>query len=397
MEQDSANRSGMRFWLVCGLLALVAAGAIVGALVFTNRSGEAEIIGDEPLMGAATGDASDTGDASSAGNGDRLAGFGDISDEGRVVVARVNGMDITIYDVLFEMRRAEELLMWEYMMMFPDDEGIDYDRYFSEGMTFGRVVREKAATFAAELMIYENFARQMGLSLTGEEAGMIADHLDSMVEYYGSREELDEVLRGDGIGGVNHLIGIFTSQIILDNMLEILLTDPVAFAPFEQYLPEDVCDATERAVDIHARAVAGEDFTTLITLYGADPGMETFPEGYTFVIGDMVEEFEEAVLTLEIGEISQPVRTMFGYHIILRVEPDPENVMTGSRFFAGDGDDELFGAKHILIEVDRRSPDDKMFEAIFAGFEVMIEAAEVEFLPALDDVPVGFLDHVAEG
>lgn len=42
------------------------------------------------------------------------------------------------------------------------------------------------------------------------------------------------------------------------------------------------------------------------------------PDGYTAVPGDMVPEFEEASLALEIGGLSGLVKTSYGYHIILR-------------------------------------------------------------------------------
>lgn len=63
-------------------------------------------------------------------------------------------------------------------------------------------------------------------------------------------------------------------------------------------------------------------FNSLLAQYGEDPGMTSNPNGYLFTDGDMVTEFENAVKALKIGSCSSvPVKSDFGYHVILRLDP----------------------------------------------------------------------------
>ena len=50
--------------------------------------------------------------------------------------------------------------------------------------------------------------------------------------------------------------------------------------------------------------------------------MKADSRGYIFTDGDMVAEFENAVKALDLGACSNvPVRSSFGYHVILRLDP----------------------------------------------------------------------------
>ncbi len=55
-----------------------------------------------------------------------------------------------------------------------------------------------------------------------------------------------------------------------------------------------------------------------------DPGMTTFPDGYTFTENQMVQEFEDGTRALEEYAISDIVESSYGYHIILRLPLDPD-------------------------------------------------------------------------
>lgn len=77
-------------------------------------------------------------------------------------------------------------------------------------------------------------------------------------------------------------------------------------------------DAKKLAQEILGKLKKGEDFDTLMLEHNEDPGMEYFPDGYTFTKGEMVPEFEAAAFELEEGKMSELVETTYGYHIIKR-------------------------------------------------------------------------------
>ncbi len=75
--------------------------------------------------------------------------------------------------------------------------------------------------------------------------------------------------------------------------------------------------ALDKILDFKKRVENGEDFALLATLYSEDPG--SAPEGGELGLmprGTFVPEFEAAAYKLKDGEISDIVKTQFGYHLI---------------------------------------------------------------------------------
>ncbi|NIM26553.1 MAG: peptidylprolyl isomerase [Nitrosopumilaceae archaeon] len=74
------------------------------------------------------------------------------------------------------------------------------------------------------------------------------------------------------------------------------------------------------ALAILARIKAGEKFGKLAKDLSLDSGSAKRDGnlGY-FTKGKMVKPFEEAAFKLQVGEISEPVKSEFGYHIIKRL------------------------------------------------------------------------------
>jgi peptidyl-prolyl cis-trans isomerase C len=74
--------------------------------------------------------------------------------------------------------------------------------------------------------------------------------------------------------------------------------------------------AKKKIEEIIAKAKAGEDFSELAVQYSQGPSAPRGGDLGTFPKGKMVPPFEEAAFALEAGEISDPVLTRFGYHVI---------------------------------------------------------------------------------
>ncbi|MGI5863788.1 MAG: peptidylprolyl isomerase [Myxococcales bacterium] len=78
--------------------------------------------------------------------------------------------------------------------------------------------------------------------------------------------------------------------------------------------------ARERAAELARRARDGEDFVELAKKHSEGSSRENGGDIGFFKRGDMVGAFEKVAFSLQPGEISDPVRTPFGYHVIQVVE-----------------------------------------------------------------------------
>ena len=81
--------------------------------------------------------------------------------------------------------------------------------------------------------------------------------------------------------------------------------------------PADTLAAYNKLIGIRPRALKGESFEKLAQEYSQDPSAKSNKGnlGY-FTALQMVYPFETAAYTTKVGEISMPVRTKFGYHLV---------------------------------------------------------------------------------
>lgn len=86
--------------------------------------------------------------------------------------------------------------------------------------------------------------------------------------------------------------------------------------PQQEIHARHILVATEdEAKKVKQRLENGEDFATVAKEVSKDAGAEGGDLGF-FTRGQMLKPFEDAAFALEVGQISDPVQTQFGWHII---------------------------------------------------------------------------------
>tara|TARA_B100000886_G_scaffold339122_1_gene303655 strand:- start:51 stop:374 length:324 start_codon:yes stop_codon:yes gene_type:complete len=79
-------------------------------------------------------------------------------------------------------------------------------------------------------------------------------------------------------------------------------------------------EALKKIIEIKDQYIKGKKDFKELAVNNSDCSSGKKSGGYLgeFGRGVMVKPFEEAVFGLDVGELSEPVETEFGYHIILR-------------------------------------------------------------------------------
>ncbi|SHR40686.1 Foldase protein prsA 1 precursor [Mycobacteroides abscessus subsp. abscessus] len=163
--------------------------------------------------------------------------------------------------------------------------------------------------------------------------GEVDEELATLAESYGGETALEEavVASGSTMDDVrDDIISYIKTEKLLEPRIEI--TDKElqtyfdenkdTFATAEQVQASHILVADEAtANEVKSKLDAGEDFSELAKEYSTDTTTaESGGDLGYFSSGDMVAEFEEVAFALGVDEISPPVKTDYGYHIIKVVD-----------------------------------------------------------------------------
>ncbi len=102
-----------------------------------------------------------------------------------------------------------------------------------------------------------------------------------------------------------------------DRMQQEISASHILIRVGEQASPEDSLKAYTKAMEIRERILNGEDFAVVARATSDDQSAKT-NDGYLgyFTVFSMVYPFESGAYTTPVGEVSMPVRSTYGYHLI---------------------------------------------------------------------------------
>ena len=274
---------------------------------------------------------------------------------------------------------AEEYLFWlvnaiaeqKYYGRLSDDADWTQAR---EGQPSAETLKADALETAKLYQVIRNHAKALGVELTAEEREQMDAELAQLIEaQYGGEEAfqqsfLDEqCISKEGFQALNEVgylnqalkekleqsgeltvtdadVEVFVNEQGIYAAKHILLSTRRANADgsHEEFSEEEKAQVLERIKDLREQLRAAGDseekFDELMKEYSEDgrdeEGNLYAPEGYLYVYPQekvtsysqlaMVPEFEAGAQALEIGQISEPIQTSYGYHLILRLKPDME-------------------------------------------------------------------------
>ena len=268
----------------------------------------------------------------------------------------------------------------------------------AEGHSYAELLGEAIRTNLCQIFTVELTAEENGVTLNEEEQSKIQSYHESNIQYFcgdqGSEEELYAVLAEQKLrpefyqrllrvnvlaqACFRQIMGsegeLLSEQQVLDWMEDngVISASHILFATVDLEngnAPLDEAAAAEQAA--LARQFADElraiedpearqaRFQELMEEYGKDGG------DLVFGASGIDSGFYEGASALEIGEISEPVKSAYGYHIILRRPLRADDRITG---YSGEQDPRPSAASALFSQMMQEKMDSLKVEAV-EGFE----------------------------
>ncbi len=262
------------------------------------------------------------------------------------VMATVDGTDITWAELFYNIHYFTSTASGTTGAI------TDWDADYEDGISYADYVLNESIDYILKDMAIVYGARQLGVTLSEDDEAEIQANWDTTVTEQGGEEAFAATLEAEYCTPDILMEMLRTSYLAQSCFDELYGPDGAKLSDDEvaDYTAEDGYmmakhillkttndDETEMTDEEKAAVYAqmeeiladlqsydGDDFDAYFSQVmqdvSQDPGsLANFPDGYLFLDGEMVTEFEDATRALEIGELSGIVETSFGYHIIYRL------------------------------------------------------------------------------
>ncbi len=246
------------------------------------------------------------------------AGCGDTDEVPADAVAVVDGTPITKASLEELLARAKKSYTAQ-QRDFPKAGTAEY-----------QTLQNQAVAYLVQREEYANEADDLGIKVSDEE---ITKKVDEVKKQYfkNDQKQFEAGLKQQGYT-VEALRQDLVSQLISQKIYESLTKSvKVSDADLQKYYDENKTQysvAESRAVRhilvktkaeadaIHSQLESGSDFAKLAKENSLDPGSKDQGGKLTVSRGQTVAPFDKAAFSLKTNELSDPVKTEFGYHLI---------------------------------------------------------------------------------
>ncbi|MFA5926987.1 MAG: peptidylprolyl isomerase [Patescibacteria group bacterium] len=169
-----------------------------------------------------------------------------------------------------------------------------------------------------ENKIINSQAGRYDVKVTEED---IDNALNSIIDQNGGKQNVEKVLNDLYGIDLNTFKRLIRHQLLRDKINSELITHVTArhiLVRVDKDAPEDKVNEAKTKIDGYLNEIKnGADFAETAKKNSEDIGSnEQGGELEPFARGEMVEEFSNAAFSMAVGEISSPIRTEFGWHII---------------------------------------------------------------------------------
>ena len=275
-------------------------------------------------------------------------------------------------------------------------------------MTYADLVLDYAVENALMYKSVEYGASLIGVSVSESDLEDMEDEYARRVEQFGSEEALlSAIWEMDGISSrelFNYLMSIgYLASTVFDSMYgengELVTDEDAAeHTAFDGYLmakhilrfkgdeeDDDTGLAEAEAILELLDNYDGDDFEeyfdSLMWEHTDDgDGLRMFPNGYLFQYGDMVPQFYDACVALEIGSYSDIVEVEYGYHIVYRL-PINFDEIPSYNYRQYD-----FSTLRYMVALD-------MFDSLLYGW---MDSLELEYTAEYDSIVIARIFDIGE-